>query len=111
MDLAVVNSGGNNVSILSGNGNGGFAAAVNKSVGNNPEGIVAGDFNGDSSIDLAVANQGDNNVSVLLDKHITVTGDDQSTIEGQAMNNATVATFTDSESGTVNGDYGADRLG
>ena len=106
-DLAVVNSGGNNISILDGNGNGTFAAVVNKSVGNNPQGIDADDFNGDGSIDLAVANETDNDVSVLLDKHITVTGDAQSTTEGQALSGVTVATFTDSESGTATTDYTA----
>ena len=35
-------------------------------VGNSPDAIVAGDFNGDGRTDLAVANEGDNTVSVLL---------------------------------------------
>ncbi len=45
------------------NGNNGFAAAVNRSVGNAPANMIAGDFNGDGVIDLAV--QAANGVNVL----------------------------------------------
>ncbi len=106
-DLAVVNTDSNSVSILSGRGDGTFGTATNKSVGNNPQAIVAGDFNGDGSSDLAVANQTDDNVSILLDKHITVTGFAQNSHEGEALTGVTVATFVDSEAGTVVGDYTA----
>jgi uncharacterized repeat protein (TIGR01451 family) len=52
-DIAVVNSGSNNVSILIGNGDGTFQPAKNFDVGNSMTGISAGDFNGDGKLDLA----------------------------------------------------------
>jgi hypothetical protein len=65
-DLAVVNSGANNVSVLLGNGDGTFQPQVTYPVGTDPGSIVASDFNGDGRTDLAVANRSDNTVSVLL---------------------------------------------
>ncbi len=58
----------NNVSVLLGNGNGTFAAAVNSAVGTYPGYVAVGDFNGDSKSDLAVANS--NYVSILLNTSI-----------------------------------------
>ena len=55
-DLAVANSGSNNVSVLLGNGDGTFQAAVNYAAGNAPNSVAVGDFNGDGKADLAVAN-------------------------------------------------------
>ena len=107
MDLAVVNTDSGSVSILSGRGDGSFSAATNKSVGTSPQAVVAGDFNGDGSSDLAVVNHTDDTVSVLLDKHISVVGIAQDIHEGEALANVPVATFTDSEAGTVVGDYTA----
>jgi len=65
-DLAVASGFTNNVSILLGNGDGTFAAAVNYAVGSNSQSITVGDFNGDGKPDLAVTNFGTNNVSILL---------------------------------------------
>ena len=65
-DLAVANTTSNNVSILLGDGAGGFGAAVNFTVGSVPQSIAVSDFNGDGKADLAVANQSSNNVSILL---------------------------------------------
>src|SRR5258706_363009 len=65
MDLAVADQSGNSVSILLGNGSGGFAAPASYAVGSSPVSIVAADFNNDGKLDLAVANFG-GNVSVLL---------------------------------------------
>ncbi len=66
-DLAVTNYGGghNYVSILLGVGNGTFQAPVNYNVGNGPDCVVVGDFNGDGRPDLAVANGNGTTVSIL----------------------------------------------
>lgn len=68
LDIAVANSGDgdNTVSILPGDGNGGFATAVNfPVVGLKPAALAVGDFNGDGKPDLAVARVGDNKVTIL----------------------------------------------
>jgi hypothetical protein len=67
-DLAVANSGSNNVSVLLGNGAGGFAPAPGSPVpaGARPAAVAVGDFNGDGKADLAIADQGSNKVTVLL---------------------------------------------
>jgi hypothetical protein len=66
MDLAVANEGSDNVSILLGNGDGTFQAAVNYGAGTDPDSVAVGDFRGDGKLDLVVANYYSNNVSVLL---------------------------------------------
>src|SRR5205807_496559 len=65
-DLVVANSGSTNVSVLLGNGDGTFQAALNFSAGPRPYWVASGDFNGDGKPDLAVADSGSTNVSVLL---------------------------------------------
>jgi len=65
-DLAVVNQGSGNVSILLGNGDGTFQAASNVNIGGTPNSIVAGDFNGDHKLDLAVGSA--TNAVILLGK-------------------------------------------
>jgi FG-GAP-like repeat/Dockerin type I domain/FG-GAP repeat len=69
-DLAVANYGTgsaqNTVSILLGDGAGGFSARTNFAVGTSPASVVVGDFNNDGNQDLAVVNTGSNNVSILL---------------------------------------------
>jgi hypothetical protein len=67
-DLAVVNGGSNSVSILLGDGHGGFGPPTNYPVGAFPLSVTVGDFNGDGIPDLAVANVQDDTVSVLLGK-------------------------------------------
>src|SRR4029077_12711914 len=52
--------------ILLGNGDGTFGAPTTIPVGNNPDAIVAGDFNNDGKLDLAVANSTDGTVTLLL---------------------------------------------
>ena len=71
LDAVVVNAGfpfalGTTVSVLLGDGKGTFQAAVNYTVGSQPESVAVGDFNGDGKPDIAVANSGDSTVSVLL---------------------------------------------
>ncbi len=67
-DLAVANFTSNNVTILLGNGSGGFTQALGSpvAVGSGAYGVAVTDFNGDGIADLAVTNQRDGNVSILL---------------------------------------------
>jgi hypothetical protein len=64
-DLAVANSGGDNVSILLGAGGGDFSSPTNFSAPHATS-VAVGKFNGDSHPDLAVANLLGNSVSILL---------------------------------------------
>ena len=68
LDLAVVNFNTDlgTVSVLLGNGSGGFAAPVNFATGRTPVSVAVGDFNGDGRADLAVVNANSDTVSVLL---------------------------------------------
>jgi hypothetical protein len=75
LDLAVVNSASNNISILLGNHNGTFQAHVDYPVGTQPSSVAIGDFNGDGKVDLAVSNEncpsspcGPGSLSILLGK-------------------------------------------
>ena len=67
-DLIVANSGGNNVLVYPGLGNGQFGPPVNGTkgfpVGTNPTGLAVANLNGQP--DLLVADTGSNDVSVLL---------------------------------------------
>jgi hypothetical protein len=69
-DLAVANRGSRSVSILRGNGNGGFTAPTQFTVGNAPVRIIAADFNLDGKLDLITANSNfssdEYSISVLL---------------------------------------------
>jgi hypothetical protein len=68
LDLAAVNVGDDNVSVLLGNGSGGFAVAAGSPVatGDGPQSVAIGDLNADGRPDLVVANGNTDNVSVLL---------------------------------------------
>ncbi len=66
-DLATANTYfSHTVSVLLGDGLGGFAAAANFGVGYYPNSVTVGDFNGDGNADLATADTGSYTVSVLL---------------------------------------------
>ncbi|MBI2926666.1 MAG: VCBS repeat-containing protein [Verrucomicrobia bacterium] len=75
-DLAVANHGDanstnpGNVSVLLGNGDGTFQAAMNYAAGTGPRCVVTGDLNGDARLDLIVANgvvaSGSPTIAVLL---------------------------------------------
>jgi Domain of unknown function (DUF4347)/FG-GAP-like repeat len=124
------------VTVLTGNGSGGFAEPTSLSVGRYPNSIAIDDFNRDGKPDLAVADTGDNNVSVLLNNTIHHTRNDfngdgksdilwRSDVGGVAlwrMNGATVANgsltstpnldprWTAAGTGDFNGDGKSDVL-
>jgi FG-GAP-like repeat len=77
LDLAVVNSADDTISILLGTGNGAFGSQVTYATGAQPWGIVAVDLNSDKKLDLAIVNLMDGSVSVLL-------GNGDGTFAGQA---------------------------
>jgi hypothetical protein len=67
LDLAVANTGSNDVRILLGTAGGAFAAeGTALPVGTTPGGIVAADFDGDSRPDFAVPNNSGDSVSIML---------------------------------------------
>ncbi|HEY9691428.1 MAG TPA: FG-GAP-like repeat-containing protein [Oculatellaceae cyanobacterium] len=65
-DLATANFNSNIVSVLLGNGTGGFGSATTYVVGSSPYSVTVGDFNRDGFQDLATANFNSHTVSVLL---------------------------------------------
>ncbi|MEH2051545.1 beta strand repeat-containing protein [Nostoc sp.] len=65
-DIVTANNASQNVSVLLGDGNGGFATAKNFKVPSRPTAVTVGDFNGDGKSDLAVTSSYFNNVSILL---------------------------------------------
>lgn len=94
-DLAVLNNGGDTVSILLGSGTGAFAAAPGspESVGDGPTGIVAGALNADAAVDLAVANNFSENTTVLLGSATADFTAPPSSPETQGDNDVTAADF------------------
>jgi alpha-tubulin suppressor-like RCC1 family protein len=66
-DIAVVDQNGGTVTILKGDGAGGFATTSPIPVGvTAPASVVVGDFNGDGKLDFAVVGETSNNVAVWL---------------------------------------------
>ncbi len=66
-DMAVANNASNDVSVLIGLGDGGFAPPVNYATGGTgPSSVAVGDFNRDGRPDLAVGNKDSDKVSVLI---------------------------------------------
>ncbi len=65
-DLVTADQSSNTVTLLLGNGSGGFTAGSPVPVGSVPVSVAVGDFNGDGLADIATANQSDNTVKVLL---------------------------------------------
>lgn len=64
-DLIVVNSSGDTVSLLLGNGNGTFQPQITFS-NSDPTSVAIGDFNGDDGLDFAVASSTSFNVNLFL---------------------------------------------
>jgi hypothetical protein len=67
-DLAVANKSDGTISVLLGDGMGGFSPMNGSPFGGGsaPAGVVTGDFNGDGRAGLATAASGGNNVAILL---------------------------------------------
>lgn len=68
VDFAVANQGSDDVTVLLGNGAGGFSAAAGSpaGVGDGPIAVATADLNRDGKVDLAVANGSSNDATVLL---------------------------------------------
>lgn len=68
LDLAAVNGTDSTLTVLLGNGQGGFTAApgTQPSPGPSPFGMAVGDFDRNGTLDLAIADNGANTVTVLL---------------------------------------------
>ena len=66
LDLAVANYDSTTVSILLGNGLGGFGPKTDFGVGSNPLSVFSADFDNDGKQDLATANYSSSTVSILL---------------------------------------------
>ena len=65
-DIVTANLGADNLSILAGDGAGGFAAATHFATDPGPVVVVAGDVTGDDIVDLVTVNQSAQDVSVLV---------------------------------------------
>ena len=92
-DLAIANAGSGNVTVLLGDGSGGFSpAGPPVAVGSVPESVAVADFNGDGRPDLATANYRDNNVTVLLNTCTPFTATATTTATATATTTATTAT-------------------
>ena len=65
LDLAVANEAGS-VSVLLGFGDGTFASGIEYALPQYPVDLVAGDWNGDGSVDLAFIHAGNDSVSIVL---------------------------------------------
>lgn len=66
VDLALANTQGDSVSILLGDGAGGFASHQLVGVGVRPRGLAVLDVDGDGDVDIANTNHDDSSISVLL---------------------------------------------
>ncbi len=64
-DLVTANHVSQHVSVLLGDGNGGYGTPANFSAGTIPTGVAVGDFDDDKIPDIAVANFSSSNVSIL----------------------------------------------
>jgi len=98
LDLAVTNPRLGTVSILIGNGDGSFKAAVDYGTGASPGAVVAGDFNGDGKLDLAVLDGTGTTVSILL-------GNADGTFQTHVEYPAGISTF-----GMTLGDFNGDGI-
>src|SRR5262249_220067 len=68
------NNGSNNISVLSGHGDGTFQAAVNDAAGTAPNSLTVGDFSGSGQPELVTTNPLNDTVTLLLPSY-AVSGD------------------------------------
>ena len=66
LDIVTTNFNSDNISVLIGNGVGGFNVARNFAVGDAPVSVALGDVNGDGKLDIVTANFASSDVTVLL---------------------------------------------
>ncbi len=86
LDLCVVYAIGNEVALLTGNGDGTFNSPVAYATGDYPNGIALGDFNEDGAMDISTSNGNTNNVSVILNSSAFVTVDGSTQIcDGESV--------------------------
>jgi hypothetical protein len=108
-DLAVSNSNSDNVTILLGNGSGGFTkpAGAPVGVGDGPNDLAVGDFNRDGKPDFATANEASNNVTIRLN---TCTANTPPTISALAVTRAAGSPASNSQIATVNDAQDAENI-
>ena len=93
-DLAVADTGSNDITVLLGKGGGSFSPAANSpiAVGHAPSSVTLADLNRDKNLDLVVANSGDATVSTLYGSGTgSFTAQDNSTFSVGADPRAVVA--------------------
>ncbi len=66
LDLVIANFDAGKISVLLGQGDGGFASPVDYPVGKQPAFVLMADVNGDGKLDVVVCNEADGTLSVLL---------------------------------------------
>jgi protocatechuate 3,4-dioxygenase beta subunit len=108
LDLAVVNSGDNSVTILNGNGDGTFTATGTYPIGGtNPVSMALGDFNSDGTSDVAIVTAGSNFLNLLLGVNsptLNATGGTpQSTTVATAFANPLLASVSNLNGNPVSG--------
>jgi hypothetical protein len=91
LDLVASNQNANTVSVLLGDGIGGFGAKTTFATGATPYGVSIGDLNGDGKADLVVVNATAFTVSVLLGDGAGGFGAKTDFATGAAPNNASIA--------------------
>jgi Concanavalin A-like lectin/glucanases superfamily/FG-GAP-like repeat len=96
LDALVVNS--TFVSVMRGDGTGGFSAAQDFAIATNPRAAALGDLNNDGKLDALVANLGSSDLSVLLNP-------DFGNTLGFGNSSATVTVANDNSLNSINGDY------